>query len=227
MTARETILGTIRANLPKPAVPLPDSPTTTDHSGIKGGVGWLRSLDDLGEVEGFPEAGESLVPYFRRHLDAMGGRSFEVVDVAAAQAKISELFPKAKVICSATAEVAGNRRVGDVADPHTLADVDVAVVRSRSGVAESGSVWLGTGDLQAPSLGVLTQHMVVLLDPGAIVPTLHDAYGTKLDLASSPYGVFMSGSSATADIEGVVIYGAQGARTMTILLLPAHQPGAK
>ena len=226
MTARETILGTIRANLPRPAVPLPDSPTTTDHAGTKGGVGWLRTLDDLGEVGGFPEAGESLVPYFRRHLDAMGGRSFEVADAAAARAKIAELFPAATVICSATAEVAGTRRAGDVADPRDLADVDVAVVRSRLGVAESGSVWLGTDDLQVPSLGVLTQHLVVLLDPETIVPTLHDAYGAKLDLAGAPYGTFMSGPSATADIEGVVIYGAQGARTMTILLLPAPHLGA-
>ncbi|MDG3004265.1 LutC/YkgG family protein [Paludisphaera mucosa] len=225
MTARETILATVRANLPKPAVSMPEVPTSTDHSGTEGGVGWRRSLDDLGEVHDFPDEGESPVPYFRRHLDAMGGRSFEVADAAAARAKVAELFPDAKVVCSAADEVPGTRRIADVVDPHDLADVDVGIVRSRLGVAEAGAVWLSGTDLVVDALGVLAQHLVVLLDPSAVVPTLHDAYGARLDLASSPYGVFMAGPSATADIEGVVIYGAQGARTMTILLLAADATG--
>jgi len=46
---------------------------------------------------------------------------------------------------------------------------------------------------------------------------MHDAYG-QIDLTASSYGVFMAGPSATGDIEGVIIHGAQGARSMTILL---------
>jgi L-lactate dehydrogenase complex protein LldG len=73
-------------------------------------------------------------------------------------------------------------------------------------------------ELVVNALGVLSQHLVVLLDPAAIVETLHDAYG-QLDLTASNYGVFMAGPSATGDIEGVIIHGAQGARSMTILLM--------
>ncbi len=58
------------------------------------------------------------------------------------------------------------------------------------------------------ALAVLSQHLVVLLDPAAVVGTLHEAYG-RLDLAASPYGVFMAGPSATGNIEGVIIHGAQ------------------
>ena len=47
---------------------------------------------------------------------------------------------------------------------------------------------------------------------------MHDAYG-RLDLAASPYGVFLAGPSATGDIEGVIIHGAQSARSLTVLLL--------
>ena len=32
------------------------------------------------------------------------------------------------------------------------------------------------------------------------------------------YGVFMTGPSATADIEGVLIHGAQGIRSLTVVL---------
>ena len=148
----------------------------------------------------------------------MGGRSFEVADAAAARAKVAELFPAAKVVCSAVPEVPGTRRIEDVRDPHDLNDVDVGVVRSPLGVAEAGAVWLTQGELVVNALGVLSQHLVVLLDPAAIVDTMHDAYG-RIDLAASPYGVFLAGPSATGDIEGVIIHGAQGARSLTVLLL--------
>jgi L-lactate dehydrogenase complex protein LldG len=193
MSARDAILAAVRNNLPQPAVPLPAIP-------------------------GFPENDEPLLPTFRRQLEVMGGRSFEVADGEAARAKVAELFPAAKIVCSAAPEVPGTRRVVDVVDPHELDDVDVGVVRSPLGVAESGAVWLTQEELVVSALGVLSQHLVVLLDPAAIVATMHDAYG-RIDLATSPYGVFMAGPSATGDIEGVIIHGAQGARSLTVLLL--------
>src|SRR5262249_25171206 len=112
-----------------------------------------------------------------------------------------------------------NRRVQDVSDPHALNDVDVGVVRSPLGVAEAGAVWLTQGELVVNALGVLSQHLVVLLDPAAIVDTMHDAYG-HIDLTASPYGVFLAGPSATGDVEGGIIHGAQGGRSLTVLLLP-------
>ena len=88
----------------------------------------------------------------------------------------------------------------------------------RSGSRRRGAVWLTQGELIVNALGVLSQHLVVLLDPAAIVDTMLDAYG-RIDLTASPYGVFLAGPSATGDIEGVIIHGAQGARSLTILLL--------
>ncbi len=101
-------------------------------------------------------------------------------------------------------------------DPHELNDVDVGVVRSPLGVAEAGAVWLTQAQLKVTALGVLAQHLVVLLDPAAIVATMHEAY-ERLDVAADPYGVFMAGPSVTGDIEGVIVPGAQGARTLTVL----------
>ncbi len=183
MSPRDKILAAVRSNLPRPAVPLP-------------------------EVAGFPGDGEPILPHFRRQLEAMGGRSFDVADGEAARAKVAELFPTAKVVCSAVSEIPGTRRVEDVGGPDELDDVDVGVVRSPLGVAEAGAVWLTQRELVVSALGVLSQHLVVLLDPEAVVETMHDAYG-RIDLAASPYGVFMAGPSATGDIEGVIIHGAQ------------------
>jgi L-lactate dehydrogenase complex protein LldG len=156
-------------------------------------------------------------------LEVMGGRSFEAADADAANALVAELFPDARVVCSAVPEVPGTRRVADVKDPHELNDVDVGVVRTPLAVAEMGAVWLTQEELVVSALGVLSEHLLILLDPAAIVETIHDAYNV-IDLARSPYGVFLAGPSATGDIEGVIIRGAQGARSLTVLLFP--QPGA-
>jgi L-lactate dehydrogenase complex protein LldG len=65
---------------------------------------------------------------------------------------------------------------------------------------------------------VLSQHLIILLDPAAIVQTMHDAYN-RIELTANPYGVFLAGPSATGDIEGVMVRGAQGARSLTVLLM--------
>jgi L-lactate dehydrogenase complex protein LldG len=217
MSARDAILAAVRKNLPRPAVPLPD-PSEPEHKGSVGGLGYKEHFTRMPEVRRSPARDEPTLPYFRRQLEAMGGRSFEVQGGEAARAKVAELFPTAKVVCSAVPEVPGTRRIEDVRDPHDLNDVDVGVVRSPLGVAEAGAVWLTQAELVVNALAVLSQHLVVLLDPAAVVETMHDAYG-RLDLTASPYGVFLAGPSATGDIEGVIIHGAQGARSLTVLLL--------
>jgi L-lactate dehydrogenase complex protein LldG len=193
MSARDSILAAVRRNLPQPTVSLPDIPR-------------------------FASNGGALLPRFRKELEQMGGRSFDVATPPAAKEKVTALFPSARVICSAVREMPGNRWVGDVRDPHALSDVDVGIIRSPLGVAEAGAIWVTQTDLIVTSLGVLSQHLVVLLDPAAIVETMHDAYD-RIDIARSPYGVFLAGPSATGDIEGVIVHGAQGARTLTVLLL--------
>ena len=103
--------------------------------------------------------------------------------------------------------------------PAELDDVDVGVVRAVFGVAETGSVWLTEAELKVNALGFLSQHLVVLLDPARIVGNLHTptASAPQFDVG---YGVFMTGPSATADIEGVLIHGAQGIRSLTVVPVP-------
>jgi L-lactate dehydrogenase complex protein LldG len=195
MNPREAILTAVRSNLPQPPVSLPEIPGF-GQSGIEG----------------------STLAEFQRELQAIGGSSFEVGDAAAAQVKVKELFPNAKVICSAAPELPGTRPITDVHDPHELDDVDVGIVRSPLGVAEAGAIWITQRELVINALGVLSQHLIILLDPAAIVQTMHEAYN-RIELAATSYGVFLAGPSATGDIEGVMVRGAQGARSLTVLLL--------
>jgi L-lactate dehydrogenase complex protein LldG len=85
----------------------------------------------------------------------------------------------------------------------------------------AGCAWqkpVSGADLVIPALGVLAQHLIVLLNPENIVPTLHEAYTGRLRLADNAYTLFMAGPSATGDIEDAIIHGAQGARSLTVLL---------
>ena len=144
---------------------------------------------------------------FQVNLARMGGELVSSLDMR-------KRFPDAKVICSTVPEFPGNRPLPS--DPRALEDVDVAVVRARFGVAETGSVWLSEAELKLNALGFLPQHLVVLLDPQTIVPNLHHAYRHPA-FREARYAVLMTGPSATADIEGVLVRGAQGIRSLTVV----------
>jgi L-lactate dehydrogenase complex protein LldG len=126
--------------------------------------------------------------------------------LAPVRAKIAD----AKIVCSTVPEIAGNR---DVAGARAI---DFAIVRASFAVAETGSVLLSDADLRVNGVAYLAQHLVVLLDPADIVINLHHAY-RRPEFRDRHYATFHTGPSATADIEGVLIHGAQGVRSLSVL----------
>ncbi len=170
----------------------------------------------LPELPAFAYPGQDLLADFSAALSRMGGTIASVPPQTSLRSLIIHRFPHAHVICSATPEVQGTRSLQAVVDPRELRDVDVGVVRAVFGVAETGSVWLSEREFGQNALGFLSQHLVVLLDPAAIVGNLHDAYRDS-GFLQARYAVFMTGPSATADIEGVLVRGAQGIRSLTVI----------
>jgi L-lactate dehydrogenase complex protein LldG len=170
----------------------------------------------LPEVPGFARPPADLLALFGAALERMGGTVAVPPANGTLEALLAERFPQARVICSATPEVQGTRSIAAVSDPRELQDVDVGVVRAVFGVAETGSVALSEREFGINALGFLSQHLVVLLDPLAIVANLHDAYGQS-GFFEANYAVLMTGPSATADIEGVLVRGAQGIRSLTVI----------
>ncbi len=191
MSARDEMLARIRKNQPPP-VALPEVPL-------------------------FDTAGGSLRERFKAGVTRMGGKVIEPAPGAKLEAIIAQYFPADAVICSATDEVAGNRVLDPSRPPAEIDGVDVGVVRAVFGVAETGSVWLTGAQFKVNALGFLSQHLVVLLDPARIVGSMHHAYRERAQFDAG-YGVFMTGPSATADIEGILIHGAQGIRSLTVIL---------
>jgi len=194
MSSRGDILASIRANLPRVDRPLPEVPL----------------------FDGSPPA--SLLADFKDNLHRMGGVFLDPPAsgdlLAPAKAKIAG----AKVVCSTVPEIGGNRDIASVSTPQDLADVDFAIVRASFGVAETGSVLLSEADLHVNAVAYLAQHLIVLLDPADIVVNLHHAY-RRPEFRDRHYASFHTGPSATADIEGVLIHGAQGVRSLSVLPL--------
>jgi L-lactate dehydrogenase complex protein LldG len=199
MSSRDDILAAIRASLPRVDRPLPHVPL----------------------FDGDPPA--ALLDAFKDNLLRMGGVFFDPPVSGDKLAPVRAKIADAKIVCSTVPEIAGNRDIAGVASPQDLADVDYAIVRASFGVAETGSVLLSDADLQVNALAYLAQHLIVLLDPADIVVNLHHAY-RRPEFRDRHYASFHTGPSATADIEGVLIHGAQGVRSLSVL--PLARPSA-
>jgi L-lactate dehydrogenase complex protein LldG len=194
MSSRDDILASVRKNLPRGDRPLPAVPLFDD------------------------DPPESLLPAFKDSLHRMGGIFLDPPTSGDPLAPVRAKIASAKIVCSTVPEIAGNRDIAGIGAPQDLADVDFAIVRASFAVAETGSVLLSDADLRINSVAYLAQHLIVLLDPADIVVNLHHAY-RRPEFRDRHYASFHTGPSATADIEGVLIHGAQGVRSLSLLPL--------
>jgi L-lactate dehydrogenase complex protein LldG len=194
MSSRDQIFASIRANKPSVQRPLPAVP-----------------MFDAG-------APMSLLARFRESLERMGGFFLEPPTSGDVLGPVRAKVANAKVVCSLVPEVAGNRDIAAVRAPKDAADLDFAIVRASFGVAETGSILLSERELGVNAVAYLAQHLIVLLDPADIVLNLHHAY-RRPEFHNVHYAAFHTGPSATADIEGVLIHGAQGVRSLSVLPL--------
>jgi L-lactate dehydrogenase complex protein LldG len=194
MSSRDIILASIRANRPKVERPLPSIPLFDAHRPA------------------------SLLAAFKETLERMGGILLDPPPAGDLLAPVRATIANAEVVCSTVPEIAGSRDIAGVRAPQDLADVDFAIVRAAFAVAETGSVLLNDRELRVNAIAYLAQHLIVLLDPADIVVNLHHAY-RRPEFRDGHYAAFHSGPSATADIEGVLIHGAQGVRSLSVLPL--------
>lgn len=196
--SRERILSAIRRNKPAAGTALPE----------------------------LPERGEDTTEPLHRFVSTLVAIGAEVVDLADLPhplAYVQSVYPDARRLFISPALAALSPRLADmngnpgVNQPLSYADVDVALLPGRLGVAENGAVWLDETMLPQRVLPFITQHLVLFVAKPTIVADMHTAY-TRLDDLTG-FGVFVAGPSKTADIEQSLVKGAQGARTTLVILV--------
>ena len=193
MTSRDKILEEVLKNQPA-LIPIPD-------------------------LAGFKGPDQDQVLAYMDTFVAIGGKVFTVDDIDSVKVLISEQFDTEKRIVTTLPELADRfERYSPTVDPHTFEDVELAVIKAHFAVAENGAVWLTEQVMGQRIIPFICQHLAVVVDASAIVPTMHEAYA-RIGKSDYGFGVFIGGPSKTADIEQALVMGAHGPISMTVFIL--------
>lgn len=187
MSSRENILKSIREASPEKPSNLPD--VHTRHT----------TFEDLKKA-------------FSTSLTSVGG-SVEFIDnLDAVRTFLVGCFQDASVMVSTVPGLdIGTKKSNETDDPHSLEDVDLAIIRGEFAVAENGAVWLKKSDAMHRALFFIAQKLVIVVPRDEIVHTMHEAYARIAFETGDTFGLFISGPSKTADIEQSLVIGAHGA----------------
>ena len=158
------------------------------------------------------------VAAFATVLTTIGGTFVEVSDYQDIQNYILEHFADQRIV-STLPELNNISEQGwENQDPHSYADVDLAVISAHFGVAENAALWITEDLMHQRAVPFICQQLAVVLSRNEIVQTMHDAY-LKIGTADYGFGSFIAGPSKTADIEQSLVLGAHGPKGMTVFLL--------
>lgn len=121
-------------------------------------------------------------------------------------------------VASAVPGVEGDVRLDELADPHDLEGIGLAILPGAFAVAENGAVWLPTAGLRHRGVFVVAEHLALVVAREDVVADMHEAYG-RVAFPGAGFGTFVAGPSKTADIEQALVIGAHGPRSCVVLLV--------
>ena len=152
---------------------------------------------------------------------AAGAKVIELADGGSIDAAVHAIYPNAKIIASNLDGVTATLNPDMVASAQELASADVGVVKGYIGVAENACIWIPQ-TMKERAICFASEYLVIILKKSDIVNNMHEAY-EKIEKSRKyfkeyKFGTFISGPSKTADIESALVYGAQAARGVTIIL---------
>jgi L-lactate dehydrogenase complex protein LldG len=163
-----------------------------------------------------------LATQFIAVLESIGGAAYLVSGYERIATILREQLPQAHRIVSNCPQLPFDQTPPISLDPHTLEDVDLAILPAHFGVAENGACWVTETQMLHRALPFITQHLALVIRRRDIVADMHQAYDRIARLESAaPYGfaTFIAGPSKTADIEQSLVLGAHGPMSLTVFLL--------
>ena len=192
MSSRESILDKIKQNQPE----------------------WVS----LPTLEGLKTVFEDDIQKFKTTLAGIGGQVIEIRELDEIADYVKTHFPAPLRVISTLSQLAAVAETAWLADnPHSLANVELAIIKAHFGVAENGALWTTESLLGQRVTPFICQNLAVVVSKNDVVTTMHHAY-ERIGTAEYNFGTFIAGPSKTADIEQSLVLGAHGSRTMTVFL---------
>lgn len=197
MTSRAQILARIKENQPE-LKPLPPDELILSKN-------WGNNADNTEQ--------------FRNVLTTIGGALIEISGYGEILDFIKEHYQGEQRIISTLPELSSITEPGwENEDPHSLENVDLAIIRAHFGVAENAALWITEDLIQQRVVPFICQQLAVVVSKNEILATMHDAYA-RIGEAEYGFGAFIAGPSKTADIEQSLVLGAHGPKGMTVFLI--------
>ena len=169
----------------------------------------------LPEIPDFPKYEEPVGIQFRRIVAKSGTLCFDKQE--SVDSILANYFPDAKNIVAPGLSKVRTMEVDAESGVPDLQKIDIAILKATLAVAENGALWLAEKDCPHRVLPFITQHLILLVEENKIVQNMHQAY-QQISLAENSFGVFIAGPSKTADIEQSLVIGAQGARSLKVII---------
>ena len=174
---------------------------------------------DLSQLKPITYA-DPVAEFIKKTTTTAGARLIEMKDGDELFNIVREAYPEAKVIASNLPGVQGQLNP-DTATVEELEKADVGVIRGEIGVAENACIWIPQ-TIKERAVCFASEQLVIVIRRDAIVNNMHEAYAriaaSQEYFKEYKFGTFISGPSKTADIEGALVYGAQAARGVTVVL---------
>ena len=174
---------------------------------------------DLSQLKPITYA-DPVAEFMQKTTTTAGARLIEMKDGDDLFTIVREAYPEAKVIASNLPGVQAQLNP-DTATVEELEKADVGIIRGEIGVAENACIWIPQ-TMKERAVCFASEQLVIVIRRDAIVNNMHEAYAriaaSQEYFKEYKFGTFISGPSKTADIEGALVYGAQAARGVTVVL---------
>ena len=164
---------------------------------------------------------DPVAEFIKKTTTTAGAKLIEMEESDNLNELIRKAYPEAKVLASNLPGIEADLNPDTGEHVEDLMKVDVGIIEGRIGVAENACIWIPQ-QMKEKAVCFASEYLVIILRRDDIVNNMHEAYARLATSAEYfqqyKFGTFISGPSKTADIESALVYGAQAARGVTVVL---------
>lgn len=165
------------------------------------------------------------IEQFSKVLQQGGGHAAMLPNGTSLGQFIAKLYPDATTIANTLPTLEGKEALpgkvfnpDEVATPAELNGTDLAIIESKLGVAENACCWIEEY-VRHRAIFFIAEALVIVLKRTNLVNNMHEAYHRLPNNPDVPFACFISGPSKTADIEQALVFGAHGAKDVTVVIV--------